>query len=88
MIELSGHLTLQIVYGRGGAFSVGRLTTDVGDFSVKEAFLDQYAPGDYEGVFELRRIYPSVYIANGRLMVEVRAQLESMLLPTDNAPPV
>lgn len=80
MIKLSGTLTLRIINGRNGAFRVGRLLTTIGEFAVKDAVLDQYEEGSYEGEFGVTKIYPTYYSAAGRLVVEVRAELSSIAL--------
>lgn len=80
MLKLSGVLTIRTINGRNGPFNVGRLVTDLGEFSVKDTLLDQYEEGKYEGDFGISRIYPSYYLAGGRLVVEVRATLETMAL--------
>lgn len=80
MLKLSGVLTIRTINGRNGPFNVGRLVNELGEFSVKDTLLDQYEEGKYEGDFGLSRIYPSYYLAGGRLVVEVRATLETMAL--------
>ena len=80
MIKLSGVLTIRNIVGRNGPFSVGRLATEVGDFAVKDTMLDQYDEGKYEGEFGISRIYPTSYVAGGRMVVEIRATLETMAL--------
>ena len=79
-IVVSGSLTIREIFGRNGPFKVGQLITQLGDFSVKDALLDQYEPGTYEGNFGIGRIYPSYYMAGGRIIVEVRASVENMVL--------
>ena len=85
MFKLSGVLSIRTINGRNGPFNVGRLVTDLGEFSVKDTLLDQYEEGKYEGDFGLSRIYPSYYVAGGRLVVEVRATLETMALAAIDA---
>jgi hypothetical protein len=80
MIKLSGTLYVRAIHGRNGTFSVGRLVTEIGEFAVKDAVLDQYDEGRYEGEFGVSRIYPANYLAGGRLVVEVRATLATMAL--------
>jgi len=75
MIKVSGVLHIKIVTGRNGDFRVGRLDTDIGEFAVKDAELDQYEEGRYEGQFGIDRIYPGSYLAGSRFVVEVRASL-------------
>lgn len=80
MIKLSGVLFIRSIQGRNGPFSVGRLVTDIGEFAIKDALLDQYDEGRYEGEFGISRIYPSSYLAANRMVIEVRATLETMAL--------
>lgn len=80
MFKVSGHLSIRTINGRNGDFSVGRLVTEIGEFSVKDTMLDQYEEGRYEGEFGISRIYPSHYLAGNRLVVEIRANLESVAL--------
>lgn len=80
MIKLSGTLYIRAIHGRNGTFSVGRLVTEIGEFAVKDTLLDQYDEGRYEGEFGVSRIYPTNYLAGGRLVVEVRATLATMAL--------
>lgn len=80
MIRLSGVLAIRLIAGRFGDFRIGRLSTELGEFSVKDAVLDQYDEGSYEGVFGVSRIYPSHYSAHGRLIIEVRADLKTIAL--------
>jgi hypothetical protein len=86
-------LTIKTINGRNGPFNVGRLLAEEGEFAVKESLLDQYEEGRYEGDFGVSRIYPSYYIAGGRIVVEVRATVETVALagieglaPEDAAP--
>lgn len=78
MILLAGQLAIKTIHGRNGDFNVGRLTTSIGEFVVKNAELDQYDEGKYEGEFTLVEIRPATYYANGRLVVEIRAYLGGM----------
>ncbi len=80
MFKISGALSIRTINGRNGDFAVGRLVTEIGEFSVKDTILDQYDEGKYEGEFGISRIYPAHYIAGNRLIVEVRAVLESVAL--------
>ncbi|MDD3450187.1 MAG: DUF3275 family protein, partial [Gammaproteobacteria bacterium] len=36
MIKISGAVTVKTINGRNGPFNVGKLVTEVGEFSVKE----------------------------------------------------
>lgn len=80
MITLPGHLAIRTISGRNGDFNVGRLSTSIGEFVIKDALLDQYNEGKYRGDFAITEIRPSYYTNGGRLVVEIRARLDSMTL--------
>ena len=80
MITIPGQLAIKTIHGRNGDFNVGRLATSIGEFVVKNAELDQYAEGKYEGDFAIAEIRPSTYNANGRMVIEIRALLGGMTL--------
>lgn len=80
MINLPGHLAIRTISGRNGDFNVGRLSTSIGEFVIKDALLDQYNEGKYRGDFVITEIRPSYYTNGGRLVVEIRAKLDSMML--------
>ncbi|MCL4760150.1 MAG: DUF3275 family protein [Rhodocyclaceae bacterium] len=85
MITLPGQLAIKTIHGRNGDFNVGRLATSIGEFVVKNAELDQYAEGKYEGDFVIAEIRPSTYTANGRMIIEIRALLGGMTLSSIDA---
>lgn len=80
MFKVSGSLFVKTISGRNGAFNVGRLLTDIGEFSVKDTLLDQYDEGKYQGEFGISRIFPSHYVTGSRLVIEIRAVLETVAL--------
>lgn len=80
MITLSGQLAIRTIHGRNGDFNVGRLTTSIGEFVIKNAELDQYREGKYEGDFAITEIRPSTYHTSGRMVIEIRAHLGGMTL--------
>lgn len=80
MITLPGQLAIRTISGRNGDFNVGRLSTSIGEFVIKDALLDQYSEGKYRGDFAITEIRPSYYTNGGRLVVEIRAKLDSMTL--------
>ncbi|MBV5657750.1 DUF3275 family protein, partial [Pseudomonas aeruginosa] len=47
---------------------------------IKDALLDQHIEGKYRGDFAITEIRPSYYTTGGRLVVEIRAKLDSMTL--------
>ncbi|MCB1818603.1 MAG: DUF3275 family protein [Burkholderiaceae bacterium] len=85
MITIPGQLAIKTIHGRNGDFNVGRLATSIGEFVVKNAELDQYAEGKYEGDFAIAEIRPSTYTANGRMVIEIRALLGGMTLSAIDA---
>jgi len=85
MITLSGQLAIKTIHGRNGDFNVGRLATHIGEFVVKNAELDQYSEGKYEGDFIIAEIRPATYTANGRMVIEIRAQLGGMTISSIDA---
>lgn len=80
MINIPGQLAIRTISGRNGDFNVGRLSTSIGEFVIKDALLDQYSEGKYRGDFLITEIRPSYYSTSGRLVVEIRAKLDSMSL--------
>jgi hypothetical protein len=80
MITLSGQLAIRTIHGRNGDFNVGRLATSIGEFVIKNAELDQYREGKYEGDFVITEIRPSTYYTSGRMVIEIRARLGGMTL--------
>ena len=85
MITIPGQLAIKTIHGRNGDFNVGRLATSIGEFVVKNAELDQYTEGKYEGDFAIAEIRPSTYSANGRMVIEIRALLGGMTLSNIDA---
>ncbi len=75
MITLPGSLVIKSITGSKGQFCTGDLTTDVGVFRIKDAILDQFGAGTYQGFFDIDAIFPSSYTWRGRVNVEVRARL-------------
>jgi hypothetical protein len=80
MIKLSGSLSVKSINGRNGAFSVGKLTTPVGEFTVKDTILDQYPEGKYDGEFLISKIFPYSYVMRGNVVVEVRCILDEAII--------
>jgi len=80
MVTLQGQLAIKTIHGRNGDFNVGRLTTPIGEFVTKNAELDQYREGKYDGDFNIVEIRPSMYTTGGRMVIEMRAVLGGMTL--------
>ncbi len=49
MIKIPGHLAIRTIQGRNGAFNVGRLSTSIGEFVIKDAVLEQHVEGKITG---------------------------------------
>ncbi|PLC52887.1 hypothetical protein CR155_15900 [Pollutimonas nitritireducens] len=79
-IIVAGQLTLRTIRGRNGPFTIGRLTTHLGVFEVKDAELEQYPEGKYDGEFLIKYIYPRAYPTGGGMRFEIRASLDGMTL--------
>ncbi|MDT0498599.1 DUF3275 family protein [Algiphilus sp. W345] len=86
MLKLSGTLAIRTIHGARGAFNVGRLLTEIGEFAVKDSLIEEYDEGRYKGEFGIIAITPSTYFAAGRTVVEVRARLGSIALEDIAAP--
>jgi hypothetical protein len=54
MVKVKGRMSVNIIKGRNGLFSVATLYSEMGDFVVRYEGLDQYDAGTYEGEFLVR----------------------------------
>lgn len=79
-IKLEGTLVVRHINGSRGGFSVGDLLTHIGSFKVKDALLDQYEEGKYQGAFLVSQIFPSSYVWQGKVITEVRANISEIFL--------
>lgn len=70
----------KIRQGRYGDFCVADLSTEIGDFKVKDPLLDQFEDGDYSGTVWISEIYLAQYIAWGKGVTEIRARLHDLQL--------
>ncbi|MDR2111610.1 MAG: DUF3275 family protein [Candidatus Accumulibacter sp.] len=84
MITLPGQLAIKTIHGRNGDFNVGRLATSIGEFVIKNAELDQYDEGKYDGDFIIAEIRPASYVAGGRMVIEIRAHLGGMTISSSD----
>lgn len=86
MITLQGQLAIKTIPGRYGKFNVGRLFTEIGEFVVKDALLEEYPEGKYDGEFDVKEIKPGTpYTSGGRLIIEIRAHLSGITLSNIDA---
>ncbi len=79
MVKLDGQLVVKTINGRNGPFNVGKLFTDVGEFAVKSARLEEMEEGQFPGVFLINKIFPSCYTHGGRIVAEIRADVAEFL---------
>lgn len=77
-VALDGTLCVKWINGRNGAFAVGDLHTAIGEFRVKDALLDQFDEGDYQGRFWISQIYSKSYEYRGRITIETRASIADL----------
>lgn len=84
-ITVSGQLAIKSAHGRYGQYNVGRLTTPLGEFIVKDAQLDLYEQGKYDGDFVIDRIHLWVSNFGSRMLTEIRAIVSKMTLSTSNS---
>ncbi|HET9642742.1 MAG TPA: DUF3275 family protein [Burkholderiaceae bacterium] len=78
MIRLQGSLLVRKIKGRNGPFCVADLVTDVGEFKVKDALLDQFDEGTYQGEFIVSEFFLASYTAFGRAVTEIRVRLADL----------
>ncbi|MDZ7922876.1 MAG: DUF3275 family protein [Marinagarivorans sp.] len=86
MISIPGTINIRTLAGRFGEFNVGTLQCSLGTFTVKDSTIDEFYEGSYTGTFFIETIGPNSYLASGRLVVEVRAKLNAILLNDDALP--
>ncbi|EMQ8858216.1 DUF3275 family protein [Pseudomonas aeruginosa] len=80
-IIVPSQLALRTIHGRNGKFNVGKLECQLGKFTIKDAELEQYPEGKYQGEFVLRYIFLKGYpISDGSMRFEMRANLDGMTL--------
>jgi hypothetical protein len=87
-ISVRGRLVVQRKTGRKGDFNVGDLSTEIGQFEVKDQLIEEYEPGTYTGHFLISWIEPDSYSWKGRVFVKVRATVEEIIIDdVDETPP-
>lgn len=84
-VRIQGTLTVKRINGANGPFCVGSLVSEIGEFRVKDAVLEQFDEGAYQGTFWIAQIFPSSYITNGRMVVEIRAKLADLQIDEHDA---
>ena len=79
-ISVRGTLVVQRKRGRKGEFNVGDLSTEIGEFEVKDALIEEYEPGRYAGEFVIRWIEPDSFSWRGKVFVKNRASLDAIYI--------
>ncbi len=80
MVQIPGTLTIKTVTGRYGDFNVATLDCDIGRFAIRDAVLDEYSEGTYQGTFGVKRIFAGSYQTSHRFVIETRAELDGIWL--------
>ena len=75
----------RIRQSRNGAFCVADLSTDIGEFKVKDPLLDQFDEGEYQATVWISEIYLAQYVAFGKGVTEIRARLHDLQVQAQGA---
>ncbi len=86
MISVPGKINIRSVPGRFGSFNVGTLDCSIGSFTVKDATIEEFEEGVYEGDFVIEKIKPNSYFSSGRMVGEVRATLSAIVIAKHAGP--
>ncbi|MCW5631917.1 MAG: DUF3275 family protein [Rubrivivax sp.] len=79
-IIVQGAITIARKSGKRGDFNVGDLSTEIGEFEVKDALIEEFDPGRYTGRFVIDWIQPDSFTYRGRVFVKNRAKLAEILI--------
>lgn len=85
MISIQGTLVVKSILGSRGRFAVGELSTSIGTFKVKDAVLDQFDEGTYQGTFVVTNIGISSYTHGGRFVNELRAKVADVMIASEDS---
>ena len=75
----------RIRQSRNGPFSVGELSTGIGEFKVKDSILEQFDEGQYVVTAWVSEIYLAQYISYGKAITEMRAHVQDIQVMTEGA---
>ena len=75
----------RIRQSRNGTFCVADLSTDIGEFKVKDPLLDQFDEGEYQATVWISEIYLAQYVAFGKGVTEIRARLHDLQVQAQGA---
>ena len=68
----------RIRQSRNGPFMVAELSTDIGEFKIKDPILEQFEEGEYVCTAWVSEIYLAPYISWGKAITELRAKLHDI----------
>lgn len=68
----------KIRQSRNGPFAVADLSTEIGEFKVKDQLLDAFDEGEYRATVWVSEIFLAQYVAFGRGVTELRARLHDL----------
>ncbi|MBL8344916.1 MAG: DUF3275 family protein, partial [Rubrivivax sp.] len=66
-IIVNGSITIVRKSGKRGDFNVGDLNTEICEFEVKDALIEEFDPGKYTGRFVIDWIQPDSFTYRGRV---------------------
>lgn len=77
----------RIRQSRNGAFCVADLSTNIGEFKVKDPLLDQFEEGEYQATVWISEIFLAQYVAFGKGVTEIRARLHDLQVQAQGSLP-
>lgn len=80
MITVTGSIAIRTIEGRFGSFNVGTLDCSVGSFTVKDAAIEEFSEGTYQGTFVIDAIKLDSYISHGRAVTGIRAYIQAITI--------
>lgn len=80
MITVTGSIAIRTIEGRFGSFNVGTLECSVGSFTVKDAAIEEFSEGTYQGTFVIDAIKLDSYISHGRAVTGIRAYIQAITI--------
>lgn len=81
-LSVKGNLRVAWIEGRRGPFPIGTLSSSVGQFTVRDSWLESLEAGYYDGCFIIENIQLYSYPAFGEVRTSIRAFISSYQLFT------
>jgi len=73
----------KIRQSKNGPFAVATLSSEIGEFKIKDQLLDQFEEGDYRVTAWVAEIFLGQYVAYGRSVTEIRARLHDIRVESE-----